>query len=297
MGGRLGPRGGRRVWHRGVVRVIESVAEMQADVPPGERAVVMTMGALHDGHAELMTTARELVGPGGQIAVSIFVNPTQFAPGEDYQRYPRTWEADLGVCREAGVDIVFSPTAEDLYSGGMDITVDPGPLGTVLEGAVRPGHFRGVLTVVAKLMNIMRPTSALFGEKDYQQLALIRTMVATLDFPLAVVGVPTVREEDGLAMSSRNTYLSEDERRTASAIPAAITAATAAAAAGASASDVIAAAEEILSAEAGLETDYVAITDPDFGPAPPEGPARLLIAAKVGPPRLIDNVAIVLAPR
>lgn len=270
---------------------------MQADVPPGDRAVVMTMGALHAGHAELMTRAREIVGPTGEVAVSIFVNPTQFAPGEDYQRYPRTWEVDLGICRERGVDIVFSPTAEDLYSGGMDITIDPGPLGTVLEGAVRPGHFRGVLTVVAKLMNIMRPTSALFGEKDYQQLALIRNMVDTLDFPLTVVGVPTVRESDGLAMSSRNTYLSEEERRTAAAIPAAISAATQAAASGASAGDVIAAAEEVLAAQEGVETDYVAITDPDFGPAPSEGPARLLIAAKIGPPRLLDNVAIVLAPR
>lgn len=279
------------------MRVIDNVAAMQADIPAGPRAVVMTMGALHPGHAELMSRARELVGATGQVAVSIFVNPTQFAPGEDYQRYPRTWDADLGVCRERGVDIVFAPTVDDLYAGATDITVDPGPLATVLEGAVRPGHFRGVLTVVAKLLNIMRPTAALYGEKDYQQLALIRRMVEALDFPLAVIGVPTVRESDGLAMSSRNRYLSDEERQAAAAIPTAIAAATEAAAAGASVAEVIAAAEEVLAAVAGVETDYVAVTDPDFGPAPAEGAARLLIAAKVGPPRLIDNAPLHLAPR
>lgn len=270
---------------------------MQAELPPGPRVAVMTMGALHAGHTALMDRAREIAGTDGQVAVSIFVNPTQFAPGEDFSRYPRSWEEDLAACGEHGVDIVFAPTAEDLYSAGTDISIDPGPLGTVLEGAVRPGHFRGVLTVVAKLMNIMRPTHAVYGEKDFQQLALITRMVASLNLPVTVIGVPTVRESDGLAMSSRNAYLSTDDRATAAVIPRAIAAAVAAAESGARAGDVVAAAEQILEAEPGVELDYVALSGPEFGQAPAEGPARLLVAAKIGPPRLLDNVAIQLDPK
>lgn len=275
-------------------RVIDTVSDMQADLPGGRRVVVMTMGALHAGHAALMDLAGELAGDDGEVVVSIFVNPTQFGPGEDYERYPRTWDADLALCEQHGVAAVFAPTAEDLYAAGTDISIDPGPLGTVLEGAVRPGHFRGMLTVVAKLMNIMRPAMAIYGEKDFQQLALIRRMVATLNLPVEVVGAPTIRESDGLAMSSRNAYLSDEQRQVASVIPAATAAAVAAARAGASAAEVIAAAENLLDRTPGVEVDYVAVTDPDFGPAPQAGPARLLIAAKVGPPRLIDNVPLVL---
>jgi pantoate--beta-alanine ligase len=243
-----------------------------------------------------MDRARELAGPHGQVAVSIFVNPTQFAPGEDFSRYPRSWDEDLAACAAHGVDLVFAPTAEDLYSAGTDISIDPGPLGTVLEGAVRPGHFRGVLTVVAKLMNLMCPSHAVYGEKDFQQLALITRMVASLNLPVVVVPVPTVREPDGLAMSSRNAYLSADDRATAAVIPRATAAAVAAAESGARAGDVVAAAEQILEAEPGVELDYVALSDPEFGHAPAEGPARLLVAAKIGPPRLLDNVPLVLAP-
>ena len=267
---------------------------MQVDIPQGRRAVVMTMGALHAGHAALIDMARQMVDQDGEIVVSIFVNPTQFGPGEDYERYPRTWNDDLKMCAEHGVDAVFAPTADDLYSAGTDISVDPGPLGTVLEGAVRPGHFRGVLTVVAKLMNIMRPTDAIFGEKDFQQLALIRRMVATLNMPVLVVGAPTVREPDGLAMSSRNAYLSAEQRLTAAIIPRATSAAVTAAGAGADAAAVRAAAQVLLDAEPGVVVDYVVVTDPDLGPAPDYGPARLLVAAKIGPPRLLDNVPLVL---
>lgn len=267
---------------------------MQADPVSPPRVAVMTMGALHHGHARLMDQARDLAGPDGEVIVSIFVNPTQFGPGEDYARYPRTWQADLELCERHGVAVVFAPTAEDLYSAGTDISIDPGPLGTVLEGAVRPGHFRGVLTVVAKLLNVMRPDIAIYGEKDYQQLVLIRRMVATLNLPVEVVGAPTVREADGLAMSSRNAYLSDEERAIASVIPRATAAALAAANDGAAAAEVVAAAENLLEREPGVETDYVAVVDPDFGPAPTSGPARLLVAAKVGPPRLIDNIPLVL---
>jgi len=301
----VGAPSARRFWHRWAVsetpprdlRVVDSTAAMQALVPIGGRAVVMTMGALHPGHARLIDEARRLVGPQGEVAVSIFVNPTQFGPGEDFERYPRTWESDLAVCRTHGVDIVFAPTADDLYASGTDIHVDPGPLGTLFEGAIRPGHFSGMLTVVLKLINVVRPDESLFGEKDYQQLALIRRMVDQLNVPTNVVGVETVRETDGLARSSRNVYLTEAERQAAAVIPRATAAAVAAAEAGAGAVDVVAAAEELLSAEPGVAIDYVALVSPEFGPAPEQGAARLVLAATVGAPRLLDNVAIELAPR
>ncbi|MFN8125230.1 MAG: pantoate--beta-alanine ligase [Candidatus Nanopelagicales bacterium] len=278
-------------------RVVETVAAMRAAAPRGTRAVVMTMGALHDGHATLIDVARERAGADGEVVVSIFVNPTQFGPGEDYQRYPRTWEQDLELCSAHGVDLVFAPTADDFYGAGTDVTVDPGPLGDVFEGAVRPGHFRGVLTVVLKLINVMAPTHSVFGEKDFQQLSLIRRMVAQFDVPTQVVGVPTVREPDGLARSSRNVYLSDSERATAAIIPRATAAAVAAAEGGASAADVIAAAESVLSSMSGVAVDYVDLVAPDFGPLPPSGPARLIVAARIGPPRLLDNVAVTLEPR
>ncbi|MEI2715691.1 MAG: pantoate--beta-alanine ligase [Candidatus Nanopelagicales bacterium] len=278
-------------------RVVDTVADMQARTPTGHRVAVMTMGALHPGHAALMDLARDEAGATGEVVVSIFVNPLQFGEGEDFARYPRTWEQDLDICADHGVDVVFAPTADDLYAGGAQITVDPGPLGAVLEGAARPGHFRGVLTVVAKLLHIMACDTAVFGEKDYQQLVLIRAMIATLNIPTRAVGAPTVRDSDGLAMSSRNAYLSPAERKTATAIPRATAAARSAAERGANAETVVDVATDILRAEPGVEPDYVVVTDPDLGPAPSSGPARLLVAARVGPPRLLDNVPLVLAPR
>ncbi|MCX4715167.1 pantoate--beta-alanine ligase [Streptomyces virginiae] len=189
----------------------------------GRRAVVMTMGALHEGHATLIRTARELAGHEGQVVVTVFVNPLQFGAGEDLDRYPRTLEADLVIAEEAGADAVFAPAVDEVYPGGdPQVRITAGPMGERLEGATRPGHFDGMLTVVAKLLHLTRPDLALFGQKDAQQLALIRRMVTDLNFPVEVVGVPTVREEDGLALSSRNRYLSAAERGTALALSRAL---------------------------------------------------------------------------
>ena len=250
------------------------------------------MGALHEGHRELIRHARRMPGA-GVTAVSIFVNPLQFGAGEDLARYPRPWEADLEVCREEGVGLVFAPGAEDMYpAGSATTTVDAGPPGAELEGAVRPGHFAGVLTVVAKLFHVVAPDVAFFGEKDYQQLVLVKRMVADLDFPLAVVGVPTVREPDGLALSSRNAYLSPDQRRVAATLHRALTAGAQVSARGAQA--VVGTAQAVLDAEPGLSVDYLALRDPDLGRDPAAGRARLLVAARVGTTRLLDNIAVQL---
>ncbi|MEU6194171.1 pantoate--beta-alanine ligase [Streptomyces sp. NPDC047061] len=182
----------------------------------GRTAVVMTMGALHEGHATLVRAAREHVGRKGLVIVTVFVNPLQFGQGEDLDRYPRTLDTDLKIAEQAGADAVFAPSVDEVYPGGQpQVRVTAGPMGTLLEGASRPGHFDGVLTVVAKLLHLTRPDVALFGQKDAQQLAVIRRMARDLNFGIEIVGVPTVRESDGLALSSRNRYLSADERRTA----------------------------------------------------------------------------------
>ncbi len=257
----------------------------------GRVALVPTMGALHAGHAALARAARGLVGPADAVVVSIFVNPLQFGAGEDLDRYPRTLEADLEACAAEGVDLVLAPTVEEVYPGGEpEVTLDPGPLGSVLEGAVRPTHFRGVLTVVAKLLGLVGPDLALFGEKDYQQLVLIRRMVADLCLDVEVVGVPTVREADGLALSSRNRYLSAEDRRVALALSAALRAGAGAAGGGGEA--VLAAARQVLAAHPQVDLDYLALTAPDLHEAPAAGPARLLVAGRVGTTRLIDNVAL-----
>ncbi|MFN8157109.1 MAG: pantoate--beta-alanine ligase [Candidatus Nanopelagicales bacterium] len=278
-----------------VVGTRPDLAAALAAVDPGaRRAVVMTMGALHDGHLQLVRQARALVGPGGHVTVTIFVNPTQFAPGEDLAAYPRTLDADLDACRAEGVDLAFVPAPDVVYPDGDPVvTVDPGELGTVLEGAVRPGHFRGVLTVVAKLLSLTRPHVALFGEKDYQQLTLVRRMVRDLDLGVEIVGVPTVRADDGLALSSRNAYLSDDERTVARAVPAALAAGREAAAAGGDAGDVERAVAKALSAY-DVTLDYAAVRDPALGPAPSTGEARLLVAVRVGSVRLLDNCRLVL---
>ncbi|WP_345605938.1 pantoate--beta-alanine ligase [Pseudonocardia adelaidensis] len=254
-------------------------------------ALVPTMGALHEGHRELIRHARR--APGAVVpVVSIFVNPLQFGAGEDLERYPRPLEADLEACREEGVELVFLPGVPDMYPEGADTTVVPGPLGERLEGAVRQGHFAGVLTVVAKLFHIVGPDLAFFGEKDYQQLVLVEKMVRDLDFPLSVVGVPTVREPDGLALSSRNAYLSPDDRRRAPVLQRALTAGAAVSARGPQA--VLETARAVLAEEPAVAVDYLELTDPDLGPAPQAGSARLLVAARVGGTRLIDNVPVQL---
>jgi len=257
----------------------------------GRIGFVPTMGALHAGHAALLRTAREAVGSDAPVVVSIFVNPMQFGPGEDLDRYPRTLEQDLDVCAAAGVDLVFVPAVDTVYPDGEPlVTVDPGPLARMLEGASRPTHFHGVLTVVAKLLGLVRPDVAVFGEKDYQQLALIRRMVSDLCLGVDVVGTPTVREPDGLALSSRNAYLDPAARRSALALSAALLAARDAA--GRGPDQALAEARAVLGAAPDVDLDYLELTGPDLGPAPSTGEARLLVAARVGSTRLIDNVAL-----
>lgn len=252
--------------------------------------LVPTMGALHAGHLSLVRAAQRV--PGSVVVVSIFVNPLQFGAGEDLDAYPRTLEADLAVLRAEGVELVFTPTAAAMYPGGPRTAVHPGPLGAELEGAARPAHFAGMLTVVCKLLSIVRPDRVFFGEKDYQQLVLVRQMVADLNLDVSVVGVPTVREADGLAMSSRNRYLDPDQREAATALSAALAAGERAASAGAAAA--LEAAAAVLSAVPGVDVDYLQVRGADLGPAPADGPARLLIAARVGSTRLLDNAAITL---
>lgn len=272
---------------------------LQARDRRSQVAVVMTMGALHDGHASLMRAAREQVGSDGHVVTTVFVNPTQFAAGEDFDRYPRTLEADVQTCREAGVDCVFAPGVAEVY-GSTDLArlsdrvmVDPGSLGTVLEGAIRPGHFRGVLTVVATLLHLTDPDAAMFGEKDYQQLVLIDSMAQSLAFGVRIIGVPTMREPDGLAMSSRNRYLSAVERAAAAVVPQALTAAVAAAGDGPQAAR--AAGLAVLATEPLAQVEYLEVTDPMLGPAGP-GAGRVLTAVRIGSTRLIDNMPCVLGP-
>jgi pantoate--beta-alanine ligase len=256
----------------------------------GRVAVVMTMGALHEGHAALLRSAR---AEADHVLATIFVNPLQFGPAEDFSRYPRTLAEDLEVCRAEGVDAVFAPTAAEIYPDGEPMArVAPGPLGTIFEGACRPGHFDGVLTIVLKLLNLSRATLAYFGEKDYQQLTLIRDMVRDLNVPVRIVGVPTLRDPDGLALSSRNRCLSAAQREAALGLSRALRAGHAAAAAGANRHAVLDAARAALGPD--LSVDYLALTDPRLGPTPDRGPGRLLIAARIGTTRLIDNIAVEL---
>ena len=265
-------------------------------VPPVEpgvtRVLVPTMGALHDGHRSLMRAARVQAGESGEVVVSVFVNPTQFAQGEDFDAYPRTLDADEHVCRAEGVDFLYAPTVSDIYRGDDRhdrITIDPGTLGRELEGEARPTHFSGVLTVVSILFHRVQPDIAVFGEKDYQQLQLIRRMNDDLGFGIRVVGIETVRDVDGVALSSRNAYLSSQARRRAASIPAAMNAAQSAAVDGTGAAKD--AAEEVLRA-GGVEIDYVEVRSVDLGEGPEQGPARLLIACMVEGTRLIDNCLI-----
>jgi pantoate--beta-alanine ligase len=248
------------------------------------------MGALHDGHRQLMRTARRL--PGTVLAASIFVNPLQFGPNEDYDRYPRPLEQDLQACGEERVELVFTPSREDMYPGGPEVTVDPGPLGTELEGASRPGHFAGVLTVVSKLFNIIRPDYAVFGEKDYQQLTLVRKLARDLNHDVRIIGVPIVRDTDGLARSSRNAYLAGDQRTAAVTLSAALAAGARVSAGGAEA--VVESAQAVLDKEPLIDVDYLELRGIDLGPAPSRGEARLLVAARVGTTRLIDNAPVIL---
>ncbi|SDI95124.1 pantothenate synthetase [Frankineae bacterium MT45] len=259
----------------------------------GTLGVVLTMGALHDGHAALMDAARAECD---SLVATVFVNPLQFGDPADLSRYPRTLEADVAIARDHGVDLLWAPGVSDVYTAGeVEVTLNSGRLGQELEGSARPGHFDGMLTVVAKFLNIIRPDRAYFGEKDYQQLTLIKRMVADLDLGPQIVGVPTVRESDGLALSSRNVFLSAEERARSLALSGALTAGRDAAGAGADAALV--AAQRVLD-EAGITADYLALRGNDLGSPRPGEAARLLVAAKFGATRLIDNIGIdVLAGR
>ena len=251
-----------------VVTTRGELAAARAELP-GRVAVVMTMGALHDGHVELVRQARARAD---SVVVTVFVNPLQFGAGEDLGRYPRTLDADLAVCAREGADVVFTPAPDVVYPRPPLVTVSAGPLGEVLEGASRPGHLDGMLTVVLKLLHLVRPDVALFGQKDAQQLACIRRMVRDLDVPVEVVAVPTVREADGLALSSRNRYLSAQERVAALAVPRALAAGD----------------RGPLDAEPGVVLDYFARVDSDSFEVDPDGDL-LVVAARVGLTRLIDN--------
>ncbi|MCF3147430.1 pantoate--beta-alanine ligase [Streptomyces platensis] len=275
----------------------------------GARAVVMTMGALHEGHATLIRAARRRVGPQGQVVVTVFVNPLQFGAGEDLDRYPRTLDADTELAAAAGADVVFAPSADEVYPGGEpQIRVAAGPMGTLLEGASRPGHFDGVLTVVAKLLHLTAPDLAFFGHKDAQQLAVITRMAADLNFPVEIIGVPTVREEDGLALSSRNRYLSVPERRTALALSAALFAArdrlaaeealrARAASTGHAAQDRAAALAALGEDRAAADAHAVAYAaaGPPHGPSVARAAAQAVLddAARLEPPLLLDYLALV----
>jgi len=254
-------------------------------------ALVPTMGALHAGHKELIRRAKRL--PNTIVAVSIFVNPLQFGEGEDFEAYPRTLDHDLATLQELGVELAFTPETVDLYGeSGVAVTLDPGPLGAELEGEMRPGHFGGMLTVVAKLLNIVRPHYAFFGEKDYQQLVLVKRMVEDLNMDTRIIGVPTVRCDDGLALSSRNAYLSEEDRERAAVLSTALGMGANAGAHGADA--VLEAARAELAAHPEIKIEYLELRGTDLGPAPVDGEARLLIAARLGSTRLIDNTPVLL---
>jgi pantoate--beta-alanine ligase len=276
---------------------VERIAEVRRRVAEargrGSRVgLVPTMGALHEGHASLIRAARS---EAGFVVVSLFVNPTQFGPGEDFSQYPRPIEKDLALCRREGVDLVFAPAAGEMYPEGFATTVHVAGLGETMCGRLRPGHFDGVATVVAKLLASVQPDAAYFGEKDAQQLAVVRRMVADLNLPVEVRGCPLVREPDGLAMSSRNAYLSAEERRRALVLSAALAEAREAIRAGERGGARLAErVRERLRAAKGVELEYVAVVDPDTLADLDRirGACLVAVAAKVGATRLIDNVIV-----
>lgn len=279
---------------RALARLRVTGRQEAKDGAKGSIALVPTMGALHGGHRGLMQTAHALAD---SVVVSIFINPLQFGPGEDLAQYPRTFSTDLAACREEGVALIFAPQPQVVYPRPPAVTVSAGPLGSVLEGASRPGHFDGVLTVVTKLFSLIQPDVAVFGEKDAQQLVLIRRMVSDLDLPVHVVGVPTVREPDGLALSSRNAYLGPADREVAGTLSGALRAGAEAAPAGPAA--VRRTAAGLLAAEPGVRLDYLALVNPTSlaeVSETAEGPALLVVAARIGGTRLIDNVTLTLPP-
>jgi pantoate--beta-alanine ligase len=265
------------------VKVVRTIADLRAvlDPGPGRAAsigLVPTMGALHNGHLSLIAAARD---GSEQIVLSLFVNPAQFGRGEDLEGYPRDEAGDIATAATAGVDILFAPDAAQMYPEGFDTWIDPGKVGTYLEGSSRPGHFRGVATICTKLFLLVKPQRAYFGRKDAQQVAVVKQLVRDLELPVEIVACPTVRDPDGLALSSRNVFLSPEERQVALALPRALQAGLTAHRSG---KDAVRAAREVLDAEPGLRVDYLAEADLD-------GPT-LAAAVVVGSTRLIDNVLL-----
>jgi pantoate--beta-alanine ligase len=272
------------------------IAATIANVPARElgktRVLVATMGALHKAHSELIRVARERAGKDGEVVVSIFVNPLQFEPGSDYQRYPRPENEDQEFCRMLDVDLLFRPTAEEMYPRDLSVFVNEDSLSKLLEGKSRPGHFRGVCTVVAKLFNILQPDAAVFGEKDFQQLAIIRRMVRDLNYKVDIVAVPTVREEDGLAFSSRNAYLNSEERKQAAVLRRALLAAKDSGRK--SANEIVVLARKMISEAPLARIDYVDLVDAEtLQPIDSLKPNSLLaVAVYFGKTRLIDNIQL-----
>jgi pantoate--beta-alanine ligase len=274
------------------VKILTTIAGVRAEPQRNPRVLVPTMGALHKAHGELIRVAREAAGKDGEVAVSIFVNPLQFEPGSDYERYPRPENADEEFCRSAGVDLLFRPSAEEVYPNDRSTFVEETSLSSTLEGKSRPGHFRGVCTVVAKLFNILTPDAAVFGEKDFQQLAVVRRMVRDLNFKIDIIAVPTVREDDGLACSSRNQYLNSDERKQATVLFKALRAAGNAARK--SAEEIIAVARKVINEASFARIDYVKLVDAEtLQPVETAGANKvLLLAVFFGKTRLIDNIRL-----
>lgn len=278
-----------------VARTRAELRTARAELTGQDVAVVMTMGALHDGHATLIRMAREQAD---HVILTIFLNPLQFGPKEDLSRYPRTFDTDMEIATAEGVDLVFAPTPDVIYQDGdPGVRISAGPLGDVLEGQSRPGHFDGMLTVVAKLMHLTAGSLFYYGQKDAQQLLLIRRMVRDLDLPARIVSVPTVREPDGLAMSSRNTYLSPSDREVALCLSRSLRAGAAAAEEGPSA--IRRSARKVLVEEPLALVDYLVLVHPTTLQDVPEwykGEALLAVAARVGTTRLIDNTPILVGP-
>jgi pantoate--beta-alanine ligase len=276
----------------GPVKILTTIADVRAQRQRTPRVLVPTMGALHKAHGELIRVAREAAGKHGEVAVSIFVNPLQFEPGSDYNRYPRPEKGDEDFCRNAGVDLLFRPSADEVYATDRSTFVEETSLSSTLEGKSRPGHFRGVCTVVTKLFNILAPDAAVFGEKDFQQLAIVRRMVRDLNFNIDIIAVPTVREEDGLACSSRNQYLNTEERKQATVLYKALR--TAANSGKESASDVLALAQRVIKEAHLARIDYAEVADAEMlKPIEIAGPnSVLLLAVSFGKTRLIDNIRL-----
>ena len=274
------------------VKILTTIADAQAEPRAKRRVLVPTMGALHKAHGELIRMAREAAGKDGEVAVSIFVNPLQFEPGSDYKRYPRPEKADEEFCRSAGVDLLFRPSVEELYAADRSTFVEETSLSSTLEGKSRLGHFRGVCTVVAKLFNILAPDRAVFGEKDFQQLVIIRRMVRDLNFNIDIIAVPTMREEDGLACSSRNQYLNQEERKQAVVLYKALMVAKNAAKE--TADDVVAIARRVIDEAHLARIDYVEVADAET--LKPIEVVKvnsvLLLAVFFGKTRLIDNIQL-----